>query len=305
MPHAHHHDAHGHAHVPAGGDLNRAFAVSVGLNLAFVVAQVIAGLAAHSLSLIADAGHNLADVLTLVLAWWARRLEKRAPTRTYTYGLRSASILAALTNAVLLLVTMGALAWEAITRFGAPVEIHTTLVMAVAGLGVVVNAASALPFLRRRHQDLNIQAAFAHLMADAGVSAGVVVAALAIRLTGAAWIDPLVTLVIVAVIVHGTRGMLVDSLNLALHAAPPGIDVRHVRDELLAVPGVGAVHDLHVWALSTTDTALTAHLVLRPGASDGAVLDAATSAIRGRFPIHHVTIQIERPAAEPVELRRP
>ncbi|MCC7007720.1 MAG: cation transporter [Acidobacteria bacterium] len=304
---ASHHHGHGHHHHPHGsarGDLDRAFAFGVGLNLAFVVAQVAFGLLANSLALVADAGHNLSDVLSLGLAWWARRLEKRGPTVTHTYGLRSASILAALTNAVLLLLTMGALGWEAITRFGDPVAVDTTLVILVASVGVLVNGASALPFLKGRHQDLNVGAAYAHLLADAGVSAGVVIAGIAIRFTGAGWIDPLVTLLIVAIIVHGTRGMLRDSLNLALHAAPRGIDVRAVHNQLTRVPGVAGTHDLHIWALSTTETALTVHLVLQPGAKEGAVLADATAMIKDRFAINHVTIQIERPAAEPMELRR-
>lgn len=286
------------------GDFTRAFALGVSLNLALVAAQIIGGLLAHSLALVADAGHNFTDVLGLVLAWWARRLEKTAPTRTHTYGLRSASILAALTNAVLLLVTMGAVGWEAIVRFRQPTAVHGGLVIAIAAAGIVVNGASAIPFLAGRRKDINLRAAFAHLATDAAMSLGVVVAGIAIVWTGKTWIDPVVTLVIVAVVVFGTRSLLRDSMNLALQAVPPDVDLRRIHDHLAKIPGVGNVHDLHVWAMSTTETALTVHLVLRPGARHDAVLASAGAGLKRDFEIAHATIQIEEPVAEPVEYRR-
>jgi len=295
----HHHHDHG-----TSGDLTRAFALGVGLNLALVVAQVVGGLMARSLALVADAGHNFTDVLGLVLAWWARRLEKTRPTATHTYGLQSASILAALTNAVLLLVTMGAVGWEAIARLREPQEVNGTIVIVVAAAGMVINTVSALPFRAGRRHDLNLRAAFAHLLSDAGMSAGVVVAGLGIRATGATWIDPVVSLAIVAFVIHGTRGLLRDSLNLALHAVPAGVDLRAVHDYLTRVPGVGGVHDLHVWALSTTETALTVHLVLQPGVSGDDVLGAATEALGDQFGIRHVTIQVEPPPVAPLHYRK-
>lgn len=290
---------HGHLHAP--DDFSTAFAISVGLNLLLVVAQLIGGWLAHSLALVADAGHNFADVLGLIFAWWANVLRGVSPTRTRTYGLRGASILAAVANAMLLLVTMGGVAWEAIVRLGTPRPVHGVTVMAIAGAGIAVNAFSAIPFLKGRRRDLNLRAAFQHLAADAGISLGVLVAGAVIYMTDAFWVDPIVSLVVVAAVVFGTWGLFRDSLNMALQAVPPGIDLRAIYDYLSRVPGIGAVHDLHVWAMSTTETALTVHLVISADAGDrDRLLDSVTAGLREMFAIGHVTVQIESPKAEEV-----
>jgi cobalt-zinc-cadmium efflux system protein len=294
--HAHHHHGIGHSHAPK--DFNLAFQIGVLLNMALVATQVAFGFIAHSLALVADAGHNFADVLGLMLAWWASKLLKSAPTPKHTYGFRSVSILAALTNAVLLLVTMGAVAWEAIVRLENPPAVSGKIVIWVAAAGIVINSVTALLFFSGRKDDLNIRGAFLHLAADAGISLGVVFAGLAILGTGKLWIDPVVSLVIVIVIVYGTWGLLKDSINLALHAVPEGIDIAAVQNYLAKLPGVNAVHDLHVWAMSTSDAALTAHLVMKaPPANDQFLSDAARE-LRERFKIAHATLQIEHGDAE-------
>jgi cobalt-zinc-cadmium efflux system protein len=254
---------------------------------------VVFGLSAHSLALVADAGHNFADVLGLGLAWWATRLCKSAPTRQRTYGLRGASILAALANAVLLLLTMGGVAWEAIVRLRHPIEVHGQTVVWVAIAGIFVNGISALLFFSGRKGDLNVRAAFLHLAADAGISFGVVLAGLAILWTGKLWIDPVIGLLIVAIIIHGTWGLLKDSVNLALQAVPPGIDAHAVQDYLAALPGVTAVHDLHIWGMSTSETALTAHLLKPDGKLDDQLLQRVSHEMEERFEIQHVTLQLE------------
>ena len=309
--HAHDHDGqdhshwfghHHHSHAPA--DFNAAFAFGVGLNLLLVVAQIVGGLLAHSLALVADAGHNFADVLGLVLAWWANRLRSTRPTPTRTYGLRGASILAAVANAMLLLVTMGGVGWEALVRIGSPQPVAGTIVMIIAGAGIVVNGLSAVPFLKGRKEDLNIRAAFSHLAADAGISLGVLAAGALIQTTGALWIDPVVSLLVVAAVVVGTWGLFRDSLNMALQAVPPGVDLRAIHDYLAHVDGIGAVHDLHVWAMSTTETALTVHLVTAAGAGDrDALLGQVLQGLRERFQIGHVTVQIESPPREEMFFR--
>lgn len=296
----HHH--HGHSHAPA--DFNGAFAFGVGLNLLLVAAQIVGGVLAHSLALVADAGHNFADVLGLVLAWWANRLRSIPPTRTRTYGLRGASILAAVANAMLLLVTMGGVGWESLMRLGSPQPVAGTTVMIIAGAGIVVNGLSAVPFLKGRKDDLNIRAAFQHLAADAGISLGVLAAGAIIQWTGALWIDPVVSLLVVVAVVVGTWGLFRDSLNMALQAVPPGVDVRAIHDFLSHVDGIGAVHDLHVWAMSTTETAMTVHLVTAAGAGDrDTLLGAVLQGIRERFAIGHVTVQIESPPREDMFFR--
>jgi cobalt-zinc-cadmium efflux system protein len=292
----HAHD-HGHSHAPghthAPKDFNRAFAVGVFLNTGLVIAQVAFGLVAHSLALVADAGHNFADVLGLVLAWWASRLAKSPPTMERTYGLGSASILAALANAIFLLVTMGAVAWEAIRRLNDPHVVHGGVVIWVAALGILVNGVSAALFYSGRKGDLNVRGAFLHLAADAGISLGVALAGVLIFLTGAPWIDPAASLIITAIIIYGTWGLFRDSMNLALQAVPRGIDVSEVRNWLAARPGIIAVHDLHIWAMSTTETALTAHLVKPDGKLDDAMLREIGEEIEHRFSIRHVTLQWE------------
>ena len=283
---------HDHDHAPANYD--KAFAIGIALNLSYVVAEALFGMLAHSLALIADAGHNLSDVLSLLLAWGASRLSQMQPTNRYTYGLRSSSILASLINAIILLIAMGAIAWEAIGRFNQPQEIPGGTVMAVAAFGVVINAATALLFVKGRETDLNIKGAFLHMAADAGVSLGVVVAGFAIIQTGLYWIDPATSLVIVAVIAIGTWGLLRDSARLALQAVPPGIDTNEVKAYLAALPQVAGVHDLHIWPMSTTETALTAHLEMPNGNGGDKFLHDVCKHLHDQFKIEHCTFQIEQ-----------
>ncbi len=282
----------GHSHAPK--DFGRAFLIGVLLNTAFVVTEAVFGLTTGSLALVADAGHNLSDVLGLLLAWWATALSKRPPTPSRTYGLKSSSILAALGNAVLLLIAIGAIAWEAIGRFNVPQAVPGSTIVWVAAMGIAINTATALLFVSGTKSDINIKGAFLHMAADAAVSAGVVVAGLIIMRTGLAWIDPVVSLAIVAVVALGTWGLFRDSLNLALQAAPSGTDVEGIKSYLGALPGVSEVHDLHVWAMSTTETALTAHLVMPRSTHDDAFLQRVAAELHDRFSIEHSTIQIER-----------
>jgi len=295
--HDHSHADHGHGHVhgaPAKADF--AFALAALLNFGFVVAEAGFGLAANSNALLADAMHNFGDVLGLLLAWGAASLGRRGPTRRRTYGLGRSSILASLVNAMLLLVGVGAIAVEAIGRLignlpSAPVASVT--VMAVAGIGIAINGVTALLFHRGRHGDLNARAAFIHLAADAATSAGVVAAGLAILLTGWQWLDPATSLVIVFLILVSTWGLLRESANLVLDTVPAHVDRDAIEEYLRSLPGVTAVHDLHIWGLSTTDIALTAHLV-RPGkGTDDALLMDTADQLRRRFGIGHSTFQIE------------
>ena len=281
----------------------KAFAIGTALNAGFVAAQVFCGMAAHSVALLADAVHNLGDVLGLLIAWGAVTLAKRHPTQTRTYGWGRSTILASLTNAVVLLLGCGAIAFEAVLRFNDLTPVGGDTVMWVAALGIVVNGVTALLFMSGRKDDLNIKGAFLHMAADAGVSAGVVVAGLLITLTGWHWIDPVTSLAIVAVITISTWSLLRDSANLALDAVPGGIDLAEVDAALRALPGVIDIHDLHVWGLSTTENALTAHLV--QGNGDAAdLIRSACEAMRERFKIGHSTFQVETvELAEACELR--
>lgn len=288
--HAHGHGHHGHSHAPA--DFGRAFAIGAGLNIAFVAAEAIAGLMTGSLALLADAGHNLSDVASLLLAWGAAVMAKKAPTLRRTYGYRKGTILASLANAGLLLLAVGAIVWEAVRRFGSPDPIEPGPVMIVAAIGVVINTATALMFMRG-HNDLNVRGAFLHMAADAAVSLGVVLAALVILLTGWNWIDPAVSLAIAAVIVIGTWGLLRDSLDLAMDAAPRGVDTAAVKAWLTERPGVSEVHDLHIWAMSTTETALTAHLIRPDNANCDQFLHDVAHGLEERFGIGHPTLQVE------------
>ena len=290
--HGHHHHDHGHAgHSHAPASFGRAFALGIALNLALVVAQVGVGAWAHSTALLADAVHNFGDVMGLAFAWLAAVLARRRPTVRRTYGWGRGSILAALANASVLLVGCGAIIVEAVQRLFAPAPVAGGPVMVVAAAAIVVNGAVALMFMRGRREDLNIRGAFLHMAADAGVSAGVLVAAWLITLTGALWIDPVASLVISVVIVAGSWGLLRDATALAMDAVPPGIDPAAVRTRLLALPDVTGVHDLHIWALSTTRIAATAHLV---GASGGAGLAATASCVlQSEFGIGHCTFQVE------------
>jgi cobalt-zinc-cadmium efflux system protein len=278
--------------------MGRAFAIGVTLNAAFVLVEVAAGFWAGSMALLADAGHNLSDVLALLMAWGAGELAKRAPTAQRTYGLRKATILASLANAVFLLMAVGAIASESVHRLLLHSTVQTGAVMLTAGLGVVLNTATALLFMRGDRHDLNVRGAFLHMAADAAISLAVVVGAGLIALTRLEWIDPVLSLGIAVVIVVGTWGLLRDSVNLALDAAPRGIDVAEVRDWLAAQPGVAEIHDLHIWAMSTTETALTAHII-RPAPKDARgddgdhFLHAACEGLAARFNIGHATLQVE------------
>jgi cobalt-zinc-cadmium efflux system protein len=289
--HDHHRHGSGHSHAPA--NFGQAFAIGIGLNLVFVVVEFGYGVVANSMALMADAGHNLSDVLGLVVAWIASALAKRPPSSRYTYGLGGSSILAALFNAVFLLVALGAVAWEAILRLFHPEPVATGTVMIVAAIGILINSVTAWLFASGRKGDINIRGAFMHMVADAAVSAGVVVAGLVILYTGWFWLDPLTSLVIVGVIVWGTWSLLRDSLSMAVSAVPPAVDPDAVRRFLESCAGVAAVHDLHIWPMSTTDTALTAHLVLPGGHPGDEFLTTTASELRHRFKIGHTTLQIE------------
>ena len=294
--HGHGHGGHGHHHHhgPARADDPR-WLLGVALNLLFVVAEVVAGLVGHSTALLADAGHNLSDVLGLAMAgiaaWLARR--PAGPRRTYGWG--KATVLAALANAVALVFASGLIASEAIRRFGSPQLPQSGLIMAVAAAGVVVNGLTALMFMRGRHDDVNVRGAFLHMLGDAVISAGVIVAGGLIALTGQAWIDPLASLVVVAVVLFGTWDLFREAMHLAMDAVPRGIDPEAVYDLLARQPGVVTVHDLHVWPMSTTEVALTAHVV-RPEGPDDDFLHDACEAIRRDFGIDHVTLQVETSA---------
>jgi cobalt-zinc-cadmium efflux system protein len=295
--HHHHHDhdhGHGHHHHhPAPGDNNRAFAIAVALNALFVVIEFFYGFIANSTALMADAGHNLSDVLGLLLAWGAAMLAKSKPDGRYTYGLRSSSILAALANSLLLLVACGAIALEAVQRFSHPASVSGMTVSVVAGIGVLVNGFSAWLFMAGRKDDLNVRGAYLHMAADAAISLGVVISGLVVVYTGWTWLDPAVSLAIVVVIVLGTWGLLRESTQLVLAAVPAHIDAGKVTRFLEQRPGVSEVHDLHIWAMSTTEAALTAHIVMPGGYPGDAVIDDMVEQLGHEFGIHHCTLQVE------------
>lgn len=307
--HEHAHDHHGHdghvhgglGHVHAPADFGKAFAIGVTLNAAFVIIEVVYGLSSKSVALLADAGHNLSDALGLGIAWAAVVLARRRPTSRFTYGLGGTSILAALFNAVFLLVVVGGLTWEAIQRFSQPEPVGGKTVMIVAACGIVVNGFCAWLFASGRKGDLNVRGAFMHMAADALVSLGVVVAGFVILMTGWHWIDPAMSLVINVVIVWGTWSLLTGSLTMSLNAVPAGVDMIEVKAFLLGLPGVSTLHDLHVWSLSTTETALTCHLVIPEGPPSDEMLFHAAEKLRENFEIGHVTLQPEKaPSSEHV-----
>jgi cobalt-zinc-cadmium efflux system protein len=290
--HSDHGGHHDHDHAPPA-EFSTAFAIGVALNGVIVVLQTVFGLIAHSTALLADAGHNLSDVLSLVVAWGAASLARRPASARFTYGLRGSSILAALFNALFLLVVMGGIAWEAIQRFSHPVAVHGIIVVAVAAVSIVINGIVAWLFASGRKGDINIRGAFLHMLSDAVVSFGVVCAGGLIMLTGWLWLDPAVTLVIVAAIIYGTWGLLRDSIRMAVAAVPGNVDPAEVRSYLNSLPGVSRIHDLHIWPMSTTETALTCHLVTPAGhPGDSFTMDVANHLER-RYNIHHTTLQIE------------
>ena len=295
--HDHHHGhghGHHHHHAPAPEDMGRAFVLAIGLNAAFVAIEFVYGFIANSTALMADAGHNLSDVLGLLLAWGAAMLTKKATSRRFTYGLRGTSILAALLNALLLMVACGAIAWEAVHRFAQPEPVAGSTVAIVAAIGVLVNGFSAWLFMAGSKDDINVRGAYQHMAADAALSLGVVVSGLVVKYTGWSWLDPAVSLVIVVIIVAGTWSLLKESLQMVLAGVPASVDAKAVTAYLAAQPGVTEVHDLHIWAMSTTETALTAHLVMPAGYPGDATIDAVVAHLREDFAIHHCTLQVEQ-----------
>jgi len=293
-----------HQHGESHGHYNRLFAIGVVLNVLFVVVETVAGFAANSLALLADAGHNLVDVLSLLLAWGAHALAGSKPTHRRTYGLRRSTILASLISAVALYGALGAMAWEAVGRFQSEAPVAGQVMIIVAAVGMLINGLTALLFARDRHHDLNIRGAFLHMAADALVSLGVVVTGVVLMYSGWLWLDPAISLVIIAVVLGSGWGLLRESLNLAVDAVPSHIDAREVREYLEDLPGVESMHDLHIWAMSTTETALTAHLVVpEKDDSHDRFLSETSSTLHQRFAIHHATLQIENGNADDGEER--
>lgn len=291
---------HDHSHAPA--NFNRAFAIGIALNAIFVAIESFYGWRVNSLALLADAGHNLSDVAGLVLAWGGALAVKLRPNARHTYGWKRATILAAFANALLLLVAMGALAWEAVGRLLSAqeaVQAQGITIMAVAGVGIVINTATALLFMRGRENDLNIRGAFMHMAADALVSAGVVIAGALALWMGWSWLDPVVSLLIAGIIVLGTWGLFKQSLHMLFDGVPDSVDPMAVHDCLVALPGVTRVHDLHIWAMGTSHIALTAHLVMPVGQADDAFLNDATERLHDRFEITHVTLQVMKQPVMP------
>jgi len=298
--HHHHHGhdhghghAHGHGHSHAPANFDRAFAIGITINILYVLGEATAGLWTGSVALLADAGHNLSDVLGLAVAWGGATLARTRPTKRFTYGLKGSTILAALANALLLMIALGAIVLEAAQRFNAPPPLAGLTVSMVAGLGIVVNAVTAWLFAGGRHGDVNIRGAYLHMLADAAVSAGVVVAGVVIWWTGIGWIDPLVSIVIAALIFWQTWGLLRETVEMSLAAVPRGIDYDRVQAALLGLDGVTAVHDLHIWPMSTTEPILTAHLVMPAGHPGDAFLDGVHELLHDRFGIGHATLQVE------------
>jgi cobalt-zinc-cadmium efflux system protein len=293
-----HGHGHGHHHHADPGNAGRAFALAIVLNTAFVALELAYGFIANSTALMADAGHNLSDVLGLILAWGAAMLVRSAPNLRYTYGLRSSSILAALFNAMLLMLACGAIAWEAAHRFAAPGPVAGLTVSAVAGIGIVINGFSAWLFMAGGKHDLNMRAACQHMAADAAISLGVLLSGVAIYYTGWTWLDPLLSIGIVLLIMAGTWSLLRASLRLVLAAVPDTVDAPGVRRFLHGQPGVTALHDLHIWAMSTTETALTVHLVMPLGHPGDMFIDDVVAQLKADFAIHHCTLQIEQGTTE-------
>jgi cobalt-zinc-cadmium efflux system protein len=292
---AHHHHSHAH-HEHA--DFSRAFAISIALNFAFTVTEAYYAFFAHSMTLLADAGHNLSDVLALAMAWGASWLLTRRPTERYSYGYKRTSILAALANALLLVLTSTLIAYESLHKFLTPVSVNEHIIIVVALIGIVINSSTALLFRRGKNKDLNIKGAYLHLAYDALISVGVVATGTVILYTKWIWLDPIVALIIVALILTGTFGLLRDSVNLMLDAVPSHIDQKQVRSYLNQLPGVTAVHDLHIWGLSTHEIALTAHLVMPKETPTDADYQTINEHLKHQFAIDHVTLQVERGSVE-------
>ena len=283
----------GAGHFHHGPDYGRAFAIGIALNLAYLIGEAVFGVLSGSLALLADAGHNLGDVLGLALAWGAAVLARRGPSGRFTYGLRSSSILAALANALILLVVTGGIAWEALRRLAEPEAVASATMIGVAAIGILVNGATALLFASGRGSDLNLRGAFVHMAADTLVIFGVVLAGIALAVTGWQWLDPAMSLLVSVIIVAGTWGLVRSALGLALDAVPEGVDAEAVRAHMAGLPGVAALHDLHIWGMSTTETALTCHLVMPGGHPGDALLGRVAQELQARFGIAHATIQIE------------
>lgn len=284
---------HSHSHHHQAANYNRAFAIGISLNVVFVIIEASYGILAGSMALLADAGHNLSDVVSLLLAWGASILAKKAATDKRTYGFRKATVMAALLSSIMLLIALGAIAWESINRMLDPQPVEGMTVIVVASIGVVINTITALLFFKGQKQDLNIRAAFLHMAADAAVSLGVVIAGLFILFKGWLWIDPVVSLLIVAVILVGTWRLLSESLNYAMDAVPRNIDIKKIQQDLLSFEQIIRFHDLHVWPLSTNETALTVHLVVNETCQDDALLYQLQKHIHDHFGITHTTIQME------------
>ncbi|HEU0043319.1 cation diffusion facilitator family transporter [Sphingomonas sp.] len=294
MGHGHHHHGHDHGHAHGPTSFDRAFAFGIGLNLLYVIAEASAGLWWGSVALLADAGHNLSDVAGLGVAWAGAVLARRPATKRFTYGFKSSTILAAMMNSLLLMVALGAVVLEATRRLGEPAPLVGGEIAAVAAVGIAVNGFTAWLFARGRHGDVNIRGAYLHMLSDAAVSAGVVVAGLLIWWTGFGWIDPLVSLAIAGIIFWQTAGLLRETVEMALQAVPRDLDYDKVRMALRVLPGVERVHDLHIWPMSTTEPVLTAHLVMPGGVPDDAFLRSAQAMLREKYGIGHATLQVER-----------
>jgi len=289
-----------HTHTPPQPDYNRSFAIGISLNIIFVLIELIYGTMAGSLALIADAWHNLSDVLGLLLAWGANYLASRKATEYRTYGFRRATIIASLTSSIFLLLALGGIAWEALNRLLSPQEVNSTIIIIVAAIGVVINTATALLFIRGQKHDLNIRAAYLHMAADAGVSFGVVIAGIAIMLTNWLWLDPVISLFVVVIILISTWDLFKDSINLSIDAVPKNIDITGIKNYLLNLDNVYAMHDLHVWALSTTEVALTVHIETSETLIDNNYLHNIQQHLKTHYKIDHATIQIENNCSENV-----
>lgn len=295
-----HSDGHSHSHNHNLNkvDYNKAFGFGILLNITYIIVELVYGLLINSTALMADAGHNFSDVLGLMLAWGAARLATKLPTIKTTYGMRKSTVLAALFNSILLMIAVGAISFEAVRKFLNPEPVEGTTMMIVAGIGVIINTFTAILFIRGKEKDMNIKGAYLHMAADAGVSLGVVAAGLLISITGWLWLDPLMSIIIVIIITAGTWGLLRDSFMLSVDAVPESINVEEVQNYLGLIPGVKEVHDLHVWAMSTTETALTVHLVIPNSSFDDKMLKKISGELHTKFGIGHSTVQVEQNSSD-------